>query len=171
MMAPMATRVRAPTIPWVLVALLVAACSSPAEVESSDNGNIVSSDGCDDGQSISGMPPPELVADLGVEDDPRVAGEGSIFFIAPAFGTWGESAERRGSETYLKVGIWINDTNEPEIAVISENGLDPGSVEFAPTSAGLPGFLPTGIYFTGPGCWDVVATLGSDTAAINVLVS
>ena len=45
-----------------------------------------------------------------------------------------------------------------------------GRIEFAPTSEGLPGFLPTGIYFPGPGCWRVTAVLGGDTATINVAV-
>jgi len=169
-MNPMGSLLRLLAIGLAIFVCLVSACATPERPNGEDEAVPMSPQSCDDAESISGIPPAQLVADLGAEIPPRVAGEGRIFFIAPAVGSWADSAERRGTETSLKVGIWVNDVHEPEMSVTSENDENQGRIEFAPTSEGLPGFLPTGIYFPGPGCWRVTAVLGGDTATINVAV-
>jgi hypothetical protein len=57
----------------------------------------------------------------------------------------------------MKIGIYTLDSQPPQASVIRLDGGARGAVEFAPTSAGLPGPLPTGLTFPTQGCWKVEA--------------
>ncbi|SFF16982.1 hypothetical protein [Blastococcus tunisiensis] len=109
------------------------------------------------------------MADLGGDGAPRVVGEGNLYFLTPAEGTWGDAAERRTDGIYLKLGLWVGTDSAPDVDVREADGPGVGRVDQSPTADGLPGFLPTGVHVPTAGCWRVTASLGDDVAAIHVL--
>ena len=155
--------------PLVVCALLgMAGCVADQEPVSARATSALAS--CDDADEATARAPEQLLEDLGAGKEPRVLGEGRLYFLAPAEGSWGDSTWQEGGETALKVGLWVNDTRIPDIEVRSADGALEGHAEVSPTADGLPGFLPTGVSFPSGGCWRVTARLGGDVAEISVLV-
>jgi hypothetical protein len=97
-------------------------------------------------------------------------GSGDTFFIATAGRRWGENVESYGGAFHMKVGIYTLDAHAPKMTVIRSDGTAVGTADFAPTSAGLPGPLPTDLTFPTTGCWRVEArgSTGSASIIINV---
>ena len=133
-----------------------------------------------------GVAPPSLPASAGPCDDavgptapnPPVApaagqvfvGSGSAFFIGTAGHRWRENVVYEHNTYFSKIGIYTLDPRPPAVTVRRVDGPGVGRIDFAPTSQGLPGWLPTGVYYTSPGCWEVIARGTKGQATIHVLV-
>lgn len=113
---------------------------------------------CDDSiPAISAVPPEGLRG-------PAV-GSGDTWFAAPATGTWSQDVRWNGESYFLKLGIWTLMDKPPSVQVHRLDRAAPnGSASFRPTSAGLPGPLPTEIRFPTTGCWEITASGASGSA-------
>ena len=109
------------------------------------------------------------VAQLPSDSGGVYIGSGDTFFIGTDGKRWGESVQYYQGAFHMKVGIYTLDSQPPRVTVVSSDGGQRGTVEFAPTSAGLPGPLPTGLTFATVGCWQVEAR--GRTGVANILVS
>ncbi|MGI8627182.1 MAG: hypothetical protein ACR2J5_11530 [Geodermatophilaceae bacterium] len=99
-------------------------------------------------------------------------GVGDLWFFAGTSGRWGDVVIHNGTAFQGKFPMWVGIDELPAVAVVRTTG-DPleGAMSLSPTSEGLPGPLPAGAVFPTPGCWQITATLGTDTAQITVDVS
>lgn len=148
------------------VVALVAGCS-----DGSDPAEAVNAHGppqaCDDRIELVDEPPAAARAD-GMTDG---VGSGDIWFFAPAVERWRDVVIPAGTGFHGKLPIWVGTDELPAVSVVRMTG-DPleGTMTLSPTSDGLPGPLPAGAVFPSPGCWQVTATSGADTAQITVAV-
>ena len=97
-------------------------------------------------------------------------GSGDTFFTGTAGRRWSENVEYYGGVWHMKVGIYTLDSHAPTVSVARSDGLATGQAQFAPTSQGLPGRLPTGITFPTAGCWKMEARGTTGFAGIEVNV-
>ena len=166
----MSFRCRVPAIIFVLLGGLttMAGCT-----EGSDRATIEAvpspgpSEACDDRIELADEPPDEAQSDGMTQG----VGEGGIWFFAPVSGRWGDVVIHDGTDIRGKFPMWVGTDELPEVSVVRTTG-DPldGSVSMNPTSDGLPGPLPANVHFPSPGCWQVIAALGSESATITVHV-
>lgn len=98
-------------------------------------------------------------------------GTGDTFFIGLPGRRWGENVQYHDGVFDMKVSIYTLETKPPHISVTRLDGPGTGSVTFAPTGGGLPGPLPLGITFAGPGCWLLDAQGSGGFARIQVKVA
>lgn len=96
---------------------------------------------------------------------------GDIWFFAGQMERWGDAVIPEASGFRGKFPMWVGGNELPIVAVVHTDG-DPaeGIVSLDPTAEGLPGPLPSSLMFPLPGCWQVTATLGMDSAQITVYV-
>src|SRR5438552_13930821 len=80
-------------------------------------------------------------------------GSGDTWFMGLPGYRWGQSVEYFKGSYFTKVGIYTLDSQPPKVTVRRTDGRQIGHVEFAPTGKGLPGPLPTGLFFPTAGCW------------------
>jgi len=134
------------------VALLALACG-PAVAEP-----------CDD--AIHPVPAPPAMAAISQD---MAVGSGDTWFFPPTTGTLSQGVHWDGKQYFMKLGIWTTMSRPPVVTVTRRDGTL-GSASFSPTSAGLPGPLPTSLMFPSVGCWDVKAegATGIATAVIKV---
>jgi hypothetical protein len=97
-------------------------------------------------------------------------GSGDTWFMGLPGYRWGQSVQYFSGSYYTKVGIYTLDSHPPRVTVRRTDGQQTGHAEFSPTGKGLPGPLPTGLYFPTAGCWDVMARGSSGSAGIRVRV-
>ncbi|TYP88363.1 hypothetical protein [Blastococcus xanthinilyticus] len=163
---------RAPVVLLWVAAGVTAGCGSAGEpaIATTPSTTSAGTADCDTTPRLADDPPAELVEQLGGAGDPQVVGTGRLFVLVPVEGTWGDAAERRRDEFYVKLGVWVGADAQPEIEVRSTDGDARGRAEPAPTAAGLPGFLPTGVHLPTAGCWRVTARLADDVAVIHIRV-
>ena len=123
---------------------------------------------CDDliGAGASQTPPNNLPP----SPDRVFIGSGDTFFIGTRGRRWGEDVEAARGVLQMKIGIYTLDTHVPQMSIVRADGRASGSAQFAPTSQGLPGPLPTGLVFATPGCWKVEARGAHGSAIIQVQV-
>ena len=155
--------------PGCLALALLGACSAGDSRTDSSPAALATMPACAGSETVTREPPDALAEELGNEAQ-GVVGGGDLFFLTPAEGTWGDTAERRGDEFYLKIGVWVGADSAPDLDVQEVDGPGVGRVEQSPTADGLPGFLPTGVRVPAAGCWQVTARLGEDVVEIHVLV-
>lgn len=106
-----------------------------------------------------------MVATMGTHG----VGSGDTWFAAPARGTWSQDVRWDGQAYYTKIGIWTSRTEPPSLAIRQIGGAKvSGSASFFPTSAGLPGPLPTRLRFPTVGCWEVTAQGITGSATIRI---
>lgn len=146
------------------VVAFVAGCSDgvdPAEAVNAPE----SSQACDDRIALVDEPPAAARAD-GMTDG---VGSGDIWFFAPAVERWGDVVIPMEAGFQGKLPMWVGTDDLPAVSVARMTG-DPleGTMTLSPTSDGLPGPLPAGAFFPSPGCWQITATSGADTAQITV---
>lgn len=119
---------------------------------------------CDDSIQAAAVLPPMLAAE-------RVSavGSGDTWFIAPSGGTWSQDVRWDGQAYFLKIAIWTLQSEPPTVIVRQVRGAANGSAAFFPTTAGLPGPLPTQVRFPTVGCWELTARglTGSATARVG----
>lgn len=103
----------------------------------------------------------------------QAVGSGDTWFIPPTTGTFSPEVHWDGKQYFMKIGIWTSMAQPPMVTVSRTDGRASGSASFGPTSAGLPGPLPTSLMFTSVGCWNVDAqgVTGRATAVIRVSTS
>lgn len=132
-------------------------------------------------------PPPSSCDDLIVEASPPVnprleppdtpsgsevfTGSGDTWFRGLIGHRWGESVEFFNGMFYTKIGLYTLGSRPPNVTVQRIDGKGTGHAEFSPTGRGLPGPLPTGLFFSTPGCWQVVAKGSTGTAIVHVRVA
>jgi hypothetical protein len=104
-----------------------------------------------------------------VASDVIYLGSGDTFFRGLQGRRWGD-VEYWGGAFHTKIAIWTLDSHPPKVSVIRLDGLATGAAEFAPTSEGLPGPLPTDLSFPTAGCWKVEARGTTGVASIQVNV-
>lgn len=97
-------------------------------------------------------------------------GRGDTYFIGRIGLRWGQSVEySQNQHTYfLKVGIYTLDSHLPKVTVKRADGQGTGRATLKPTTEGIPGPVPTEIYFPAPGCWNVTAQGTTGLARIYV---
>ena len=120
---------------------------------------------CDDTIQVVAAPP-----GLSAIGHDRAVGSGDTWFIPPTTGTFSEGVHWDGKQYFMKLGIWTSMGRPPDVTVKRTDGRATGRSSFSPTSAGLPGPLPTSLMFTSVGCWNVDAqgVTGRATAVIRV---
>jgi hypothetical protein len=72
----------------------------------------------------------------------------------------------------LKIGMWTSSPEPPEVSVAQIDGeKTTGNITLGPTSAGLPGPLPSTAHFPSPGCWEITArgATGIAFARVNIV--
>jgi hypothetical protein len=119
--------------------------------------------------STAGSPPLLIPPDRGTERDVFI-GSGDTWFMGTKGHRWGESVQYFRGSFFMKVGIYTLQSHPPRVTVLRTDGRSVGHAELAPTSRGLPGPLPAGLYFPTAGCWEVVAQGATGSAAIRVRV-
>lgn len=97
-------------------------------------------------------------------------GSGSTFFSVTAGHRWRESVVYTDKTYQAKVGMYTLDSKPPNVTVRRIDGPGVGRAEFFPQIQGLPGWLPTIVYFPSAGCWDVTARGTRGEATIHVYV-
>lgn len=145
----------------LIVAALATSGCSPNLVPSTN-----SAQPCDD--SI-GVATSASQAPLPSESGRVYIGTGDTFFIGTVGRHWGENVEYYGGAFHMKVGIYILDSQPPTVTVLRSDGAG-GRADFAATSAGLPGPLPTSLTFATAGCWQIEARGRTGFATIRVSV-
>ena len=95
-------------------------------------------------------------------------GSGDTWFIGNPGHRWSESVDFFRGSYYLKVAIYDLSSQLPSVTVRRTDGKSTGHAELTPTSRGMPGPIPTGLYFPTTGCWDVVARGSTGRAEIYV---
>jgi hypothetical protein len=105
-----------------------------------------------------------------VSSDVIYIGSGDTFFIGTQGMCWRENVEYWGGAFHMKIAIWTLESQPPQVSVIRSDGSATGGAEFAPTSEGLPGPLPTTLTFPTAGCWKVEARGTTGFASIEVNV-
>jgi hypothetical protein len=117
------------------------------------------------------------VAEPVAANPPRVAsageafiGNGSTFFVVTAGHRWRENVTFEQQTYQAKVGVYTLDSKPPRITLRRVDGPGVGRVEFFPETGGLPGWLPTRLYFPSVGCWEVTARGTKGQAKIFVYV-
>jgi len=120
---------------------------------------------CDDALHPSAEPP-SVLATRG-----SWVGSGDTWFAAPATGTFSQDVRWDGQTYFVKIGMWTLTTQQPEVAVRQVGGAGgSGTASSSPTTAGLPGPLPTTLRFPTVGCWEVLAQGLSGLAAARISV-
>jgi hypothetical protein len=76
-----------------------------------------------------------------------------------------------GQGYFLKLGIWTLTSKPPAVTIrqIGDAQLS-GTASFFPTTAGLPGPLPTQLSFPNVGCWEVTAAGSTGRAVARIMV-
>jgi hypothetical protein len=97
-------------------------------------------------------------------------GTGDTFFMGTRGFRWSDNVQFYGGSFQMKIGIYTLDAHPPAMSILRSDGQGTGSAQFAPTSQGLPGPLPTGLSFPTVGCWKVEARGANGLAAIVVNV-
>lgn len=104
---------------------------------------------------------------------PIYLGSGDTFFMGnPIFQgrqrRWGDDVELSRGVFGMKIGIYTMDSQPPRISVTRSDGGAAGSYSSSPTSRGMPGPLPTSLYFPTAGCWKIEAQGRTGFASIEV---
>lgn len=163
-------RCRVLIVATICLSPMIAGCKDASRQPDSDASHVVERSGataaCDDRVDHSQEPPAEAQAaglDSGV-------GTGDIWFYAGLVDRWGDLVlHDPGGGFRGKFAMWVGTDQLPTVSVVRAGG-EPlkGSVSLDPTAEGIPGPLPSTVLFPSPGCWQVTATVGADSAQILV---
>lgn len=121
---------------------------------------------CDDTVQKSGDLPQAMI-DAGLTE---AYGSGDLYFVTPRAARWSDLLRARGGPTDGKFAMWVNNAAEPSTTVESQGGSSTmrGTVEKAPTSAGLPGPLPMLVTLPAGGCWRITSTSADSQVSITI---
>ncbi len=120
---------------------------------------------CDDSIVRAADVPPALTS-RGITD---AVGSGDTWFLPPAQGNFAQDVRWFDGQYFLKLGVWSLAPVAPVITIRwVGTGQAQGSASSSPTTEGLPGPLPTTLYFPQPGCWDVTAQGATGKAHVRI---
>ncbi len=147
----------------ILLGCSSAGGGSPAQRSHVVNGGTTCDDAVEPAVTVS-LPPN---APQGV----LYVGSGDTYFMGTAGSRWGQMVQYFRSSYYMKAPIYTLDSQAPRITIARLDGPGAGRAESNPTTEGLPGPLPTSLYFPSPGCWQVTARGRTGVATIHVRVA
>jgi hypothetical protein len=166
-------RSRAPLcVALALLTGMAAACSGSAgsgSVAAARSPAAPASQVCDDAEGPPAAQPPRAPSDAAE----IFVGNGTTYFFGRSGARYRESvAYHQATTTYAsaKLPIYTLESKPPSFTVHRLDGEGTGGLRSVPTTGGLPGPLPTVVYFSSPGCWEVSARGSSGHATIHVYV-
>lgn len=130
---------------------------------------------CDDSIAAAAphatVPPGAVQAGLSATDV-YIGSRGIWFAAGPQEHSWGQVVQRVRDGYDFKVAISTLDSFLPEVTVsrIDAERGGMGNADLRPTSAGLPGWVPTLFHLSTPGCWAVSAVGSKGRVDIRVRV-
>lgn len=154
-------RTRAAHLGWLVVVVLGAACALMP-------GAGPTAAPCDDSLRLNEVIPLELRR-AGVH---AAMGAGDTWLLPPVRGTWSDLVRRDERGYALKIAIWSLSDSPPSVVVRQLGGERLlGQAELKPTSGGLPGPIPSTVYFAVPGCWEIEARgkAGVSVARVHIV--
>src|ERR1700730_14481014 len=137
---------------------MTAACSGSARsgsVAAARSPAARASQVCDDTEGPPAAQPPIAPSDAAE----IFVGNGSTYFFGRSGARYRESVAYHQATTYAsaKLPIYTLESNPPSLSVHRLDGEGTSGFRSVPTTGGLPGPLPTVVYFPSPGCWEVAA--------------